>query len=349
MAEPIRVGLVGLGRAGNGMHRPELRSRQYKFRFYAVCDIIEERTTPFVEEFGSKPYTKLEDLLADPGVELVSIATRSCDHYRHAKMALQAGKDVMLEKPFAMSLAQAKELVALGSEPAGPHLYIRHNRRFECGFQQAMEIIDSGILGDVYEIKLTRNNYDRRCDWQTISRYGGGQLLNWGPHIIDHSLRFCGGDYVKLYSSLKHAAAAGDCEDHIKIVFTGVNGRIVDMEISGGAALPTPEYLIYGSKGAMVSEGGRFHLRYLDPAVKLSPVVADPETPGTGRGFGNKEPLTWIEKDVPIEGDGTARIWDALYESIRNGRKYPIGLDQATKVIEVIEKVKEGTIFQNNL
>ena len=99
----------------------------------------------------------------------------------------------------------------------------------------------------------------------------------------------------------------------------------------------------------MVSEGGRFHLRYLDPAVKLSPVVADPETPGAGRGFGNKEVLTWIEKDVPIEGDGTARIWDALYESIRYGRKYPIGLDQATKVIEVIEKVKEGTIFQNNL
>ena len=104
MAEPIRIGLVGLGRAGNGMHRGELRSRQDKFRFYAVCDIIEERTKPFVEEFGSKPYTKIEDLLADPEVELVSIATRSCDHYRHAKMALLAGKDVMLEKPFAKIL-----------------------------------------------------------------------------------------------------------------------------------------------------------------------------------------------------------------------------------------------------
>ena len=80
MAEPIRIGLIGLGRAGSGMHRGELRPRQDKFRFYAVCDIIEERTKPFVEEFGSKPYTKIEDLLADPEVELVSIATRSCDH-----------------------------------------------------------------------------------------------------------------------------------------------------------------------------------------------------------------------------------------------------------------------------
>jgi predicted dehydrogenase len=146
MSEPIRVGLVGLGRAGNGMHKKELGSRQDKFRFYAVCDIIEERTVPFVEEFGSKPYTRYEDMLADPQVELVDIATRSCDHFLHAKMALLAGKDVMLEKPFCMRKSEVDELIALGSQPAGPHLYVRHNRRFENGFVKAMEIIESGKL-----------------------------------------------------------------------------------------------------------------------------------------------------------------------------------------------------------
>ena len=92
MMKPIRIGLIGLGRAGNGMHRSELRSRGDKFQFAAVCDCIEERTAGFVEEFGSRPYTKIEDLLADPEVELVTIATRSADHYKHAKMALEAGK-----------------------------------------------------------------------------------------------------------------------------------------------------------------------------------------------------------------------------------------------------------------
>jgi predicted dehydrogenase len=183
--KPIQVGLVGLGRAGNGMHRPELRGRQDKFRFAAVCDIIEERTVPFAEEFGSKAYTRIEDLLADPDVELVTIATRSCDHFRHAKMALEAGKNVFIEKPFSMKSAEVRELIALGSEPAGPHLYVRHNRRFENGFQIAQQIIDSGKLGEVYEIRLTRNGYQRRNDWQTLSEFGGGQLLNWGPHIVD--------------------------------------------------------------------------------------------------------------------------------------------------------------------
>jgi predicted dehydrogenase len=344
---PIRIGLVGLGRAGGGMHRGELRSRQDRFRFAAVCDVIEERTKPFVEEFGSTPYTDYEKMLADPQVELVSIATRSVDHFRHAKMALLAGKDVMLEKPFCMHTAQAKELIALGSQPAGPHLYIRHNRRFEDGFNKAMKIIDSGKLGEVFQIYLSRNGYDRRCDWQTLSEFGGGQLLNWGPHIIDHSLRFCGGAYPEMYSAIRHVAAAGDCEDHIKIVFTGVNGRIVDMEISGGVAVPTPMYRIYGSRGSLVSADDGFHLRYLDPNVELPPVVADPETPGTKASFGNNEPLPWIEETVPAGCGGTSAIWDALYETIRHGAKYPIELSQAAAVIDVIERVKAGTIFEN--
>ena len=344
---PIRVGLVGLGRAGSGMHRPELRARQDKFRFAAVCDIIEERTVPFVEEFGAKPYTRIEDLLADPDVELVTIATRSCDHFRHAKMALEAGKNVFIEKPFSMKSAEVRELIALGSQPAGPHLFVRHNRRFEHGFQVAQEIIDSGKLGEVYEIRLTRNGYQRRNDWQTLSEYGGGQLLNWGPHIIDHSLRFCGGDYTTLYSEIRKVAAAGDCEDHIKIVFTGINGRIVDMEISGGVSIPTPEYMMYGTRGSLVSVGNKFHLRYLDPDIELPPVAADPNTPGTGASFGNSETLVWKEEDVDFGPGGPDCICDALYDSIRLGKPFPVTLEQAAKVIDVIETVKKGTIFEN--
>ena len=93
----------------------------------------------------------------------------------------------------------------------------------------------------------------------------------------------------------------------------------------------------------MVSEGGRFKLRYLDPEIQLSKVVSNPGTPVGG--FGNGEKLTWIEKYVDIKGDGTTRIWDALYESYRHGKAYPIKLEQATEVIRVIEQVKNGTIF----
>lgn len=349
MSTPIKIGLIGLGRAGYSMHTGELASRKDKFTFVAGCDIIPERAVAFAEEFGAKAYTDFNDLIADPEVELVDIATRSVDHLAHAKAALLAGKDVFLEKPFALNTAEASELIKLGSQPAGPHLYIRHNRRFEYGFEMVMEIINSGILGDVYQIKLCRNGYQRRNDWQTLKSSGGGQICNWGPHIIDHALRFCGGDYTELFTDLKQTAWLGDRDDHVKLVFRGVNCRIVDMEISGGAALPSPEYLVYGSRGALVSENGGFKLRYLDPEQPLPYAEVTGETWPQNAGFGNPEKLPWVEEFRPLPAtgdDGSARIWDHLYETIRTGKAFPVTLDQSYKAIEVIEKARLGTIFE---
>ena len=347
MSNPIRIGLVGLGRAGVWMHMHELETRKDKFQIVAVCDVIEERRNEWAEKLGAKAYASIEELVKDPDVELVDIATRSCDHYAHAKIALLAGKDVQLEKPFCTNAEEAAELVALGSQPAGPHLYIRHNRRFENGFEQVNKIIDSGIIGNVYQVKLARNGYDRRRDWQTLHEFGGGQLLNWGPHIVDHSLRFCEGSCSVLYSDIQHIAAGGDCEDHIKIVFTGANGRIVDMEISGGCATEVPEYTLYGSKGSLVSTKEGFKLRYLDPEVVLKPVVSDPATPGSAASFGSNEKLEWKEEVIPYEDYGDCpRIWDHLYEAIRNSKPFPVTLKEALDVITVITDVKSGTIFE---
>ena len=345
MSDPIKVGVVGLGRIGMSVHRECLKARPDKFTVVAACDLIADRRERYAKEFGCKTYENIEDMINDPEVEVVDIATRSCDHYKHSKMALLAGKSVLVEKPFCETYEQAKELVALGSEPTGPKIYVRHNRRFEEGFIKVNEIIDSGILGDVYEIRLTRNGYQRRNDWQTIKEFGGGQLLNWGPHIVDHAIQFCGGAYVKMFSDIKRVAAVGDAEDHIKLVFRGINGRIVDMEISGGVAMETPEYMIYGSKGSLISEGSTFKLKYLDPAVKLAKIEADPSTPN-GASFGNDEKLQWKEEVIQLEWtDKTDVVWDYFYEAYRNGKPYPITSAQAIETVRTIEQAKVGTIF----
>lgn len=347
MSNPIKVGVVGLGRIGMSVHFNAFKNNPDKYQVVAACDLIPERTAKYAEEFGCKTYEKYEDMLADPDVEVVDIATRSCDHYIHSKMALLAGKSVLVEKPFCMKYEEACELNRLGSQPSGPCIYVRHNRRFEEGFIKVNEIIDSGILGEVYEIKLTRNEYQRRNDWQTIKEFGGGQLLNWGPHIVDHSLRFCGGKYTKLYAEIKRVAAVGDAEDHIKLVFKGVNNRIVDMEISGGAALPTPEYVVYGTRGSLILENNVIRMNYLNPDVPLQDIKADPSTP-TGAFFGNEEVLQWVEKTITLsEEDQTNVIWDYFYETYRNNKPYPITPDQAAEVVRVLEEAKIGTEFEN--
>lgn len=346
MSEQIKIGVVGLGRIGMSVHRECLKARPDKFTVVAACDLIKDRCDRYAEEFGCRTYDDIGELINDPEVEVVDIATRSCDHYIHAKAALLAGKSVLVEKPFCMTYQQAAELVRLGSQPAGPKIYVRHNRRFEEGFIKVNEIIDSGILGDVYEIRLARNGYQRRNDWQTIKKYGGGQLLNWGPHIVDHALVFCGGRYEKMLSEIRRVTAVGDAEDHIKLVFRGVNGRIVDMEISGGVALPVPEYIVYGTRGSLIGENNTLRLKYLDPTVKLADIKADPATPGSGAAFGNSEVLVWKEETILLsQEDKTDVIWDYFYDAYRNNKPYPISSDQALEVVRVIEEAKLGTVF----
>ncbi len=343
--QPIAVGILGYGRAGCDMQAAELKGREGKFRIAAVCDLIPARREKAAAEHGCKTYARYEDMLADPEIELISIASRSCDHFKHAMLALRANKLVFQEKPLCSTFAEAKTLRA---EAAKHHdaLFMRHNRRFEPLFQHIREIIASGILGDVFEIKLRRNSYARRDDWQTLTKFGGGQLLNWGPHIIDHALRFLKTPPVSLWSDLKQVAAAGNCEDHLKIVMKNAKGLVVDLEISGGSAIGEPEYLISGTKGALKASGKTITLRYWDPKVKPVKRVASPDTPEAG--FGSKDNLAWIEQEIetsPKLKCSMTSVWDYLYEAVRKGKHYPITLDEAVAVMDIISRVKKGTPF----
>lgn len=342
---PIRLGMVGIGRAIWGMHCPELEGRKDKFVVVAACDTIAERRAQMAERYGCKTYERVEDLVLDPDVEIVDIATRSIDHFAHAKLAFEAGKDVLIEKPMCVSYDEASRLVEI-AEKCGKRLFVRHNRRFEPSFQHIREIIDSGLLGDVREIKLRRVGFQRRDDWQTLKSSGGGQLLNWGPHIIDHGLRLLGAPLASQFSDLKLIAALGDAEDHLKIVLRGENGRIVDIEISGGAAIGGPEYLVWGSRGALSCKGSDIRMKYLDPNVPLEDRAADPGTPGTT--FGTPEKLQWLDETFPAKPELAVdmnSIWDHIYQSYREGAPFPITTEEALEVMNVVSAAKEGAGF----
>lgn len=342
---PITLGIAGLGRAGIDMHLAELKGRERKFKVVAGCDTDVSRAKAAGRKYGWRMYTKVADMLADPAVEMIDIATRSCDHCKHAVAALKTGRDVFLEKPMCRTYDEAKKLRAAAKRAKGK-LYIRHNRRFEPAFQHIREIMASGILGDVYEIKLRRLSYSRRDDWQTLKRFGGGQLLNWGPHIIDHGLRLLESPLAGVWSDLKLVAAVGDAEDHIHVILTGKNGRTADIEISGGAAIPEPEYIVLGSRGGLTSDEQSIQLRYLDPRRKLKPRRANPGQPGSG--FGSGEDLKWIEKTIPVKPRkkvDMTMIWDDLYDAVRNRGKFPITLDESIEVMKVVDLARKGTKF----
>ena len=341
----IKVGIWGLGRAGYGMHVPELLSFGSEFDIVAGCDVDAARLKTFQAKVpGAVGYVDGDAFLADPNVELVAVAVRSAQHVDYAIRALKAGKYVVAEKPFALTLAGAKKLAREADKHPGC-LFVRHNRRFESAFNHIREIIASGILGEVYEIKLCRHNYQFRDDWQTLVGCGGGQLNNWGPHLVDHALCLLESPVESLWSDLKNVAALGDAEDHLKLVFRGRNGRVVDVEISGGIALPSPVYAVYGTRGSLISEDEQdIKLRYLDPSFKtLSRGTASSDTPPMTGGFGGSVAPKWIRKTIMVEpanGANTNDIYHSVFMSIRHKAAYPISIEEAVEVVRWTEQAK---------
>ncbi len=349
MSNPIKLGLVGIGRAGWGMHTNELAGKEDKYQYVAACDLLPERVDKMVEKYGCKGYSNIDDLLADPNVEIVCIATRSCDHFEHGVKVLKAGKDLLMEKPMGLTLKQAEELFAT-AKAEGRKIYMRHNRRFEAVFNEVKNTIESGVLGNVYEINISQGSFQHRDDWQTLSEFGGGQLLNWGPHIIDHSLRLLGSPLKKITGELKQVTAGGDCEDHVIAHYESESGRTVNMCISGGMALNMGrKFSVYGDRGSMVCDDFNIKMRYIDPELEIPPVISDPGTPGASFGasgtYASATEVKWIEKEYKLPGEDLTVIWDYMYESYRNGAEYPIKEEEALQVMKAAEAIRCGTKF----
>ena len=342
---PIKVGIWGLGRAGYSMHCKELDAYPEEFKVVAGCDLEQERLDRLTQRYPEcHVYLDGNAFLADPEVELVAVAVRSPQHVDYALRALEAGKIVFLEKPIALCMEGLAKLEAAVKKYPGK-LYFRHNRRFEIVFNRLLEFIHGGKLGRVYEIKLRRNFYQFREDWQAIRNCGGGQLTNWGPHLIDQSLQLLESPVKDLWSNLQLVTARGDAEDHLKIVFKGENGRVVDMEISGGVAITPPIATLYGTRGTAECTDKVMKLKYLKPDMEMPTYAAHPETPSLKAPFSGLVKPEFVEEELPVtsndeEGIDETGIYHKLYATIRDGKPFRIKPEEAFAVVEIMDRVR---------
>jgi scyllo-inositol 2-dehydrogenase (NADP+) len=346
---PIRVGIVGLGRAGLGMHVPELLQFPELFKIIAVCDPLKERRDIVVGKLpGCRTCRRFEDMLIDPDVELVDICTRSDDHKANVLLALKSGKWVNVERPFCLDYDEAM-IIRAAAIKSGNKLLVRHNYRYEAAFLQSKEVMESGVLGDVYDIKIRRGTFERRDDWQTVKRCGGGAALVWGPAFLDQAQVLLKTPPVKLFADFKREAAVGDAEDYFRIVMRNISGLTVDLEFSGARIGRDPLFLISGTKGEFRLYPGEAEgiIRGLDPQQKLSHRRSSVRTPDLDS-FGTPETLAWVETKVPVKPraeSGMALIWEQVFNTIRENKPYPIPLDEAIETMRLLSYARKESAF----
>jgi predicted dehydrogenase len=331
------------------MHCPELAQYPELFKIMAVCDPVKERRDLAVERYPEcRTYRRYEDLLADPDVELVDVATRSDEHSAHVMQALKTNKWVNVERPFCRDYDEAMVLRAAAIK-AGNRLLVRHNYRYEASFLQVKEVMESGVLGEIYDIKIRRGIYERRDDWQTVKRCAGGMALAFGPAFLDQALELLRTPPVKVWSDLKRVASVGDAEDYVRIILRNLAGVTVDLEISGGRIGPMPQFIVTGTKGdfTLYPDAAEGTLRHLDPKQKLARRRSSVRTPPLGS-YGTPETYRWIESRVPVKPkaeSGMTLIWEHVYAAIRENRPYPVSLDTAIETMRILSLVKKDSPF----
>jgi predicted dehydrogenase len=330
---PIKAGVVGLGRAGWDIHVARMREDD-RFQITAVSDLQEERRQEAAKEFGCATFGSIDELLKSADCEVVVVASQSADHAPHTIAALQSGRHVIVEKPMSLNVAEADQMIE-AAEKSGKKLFVHQNYRYHSDVRHIQEIIQSGLLGRVFEIRMRGLSFRRRNDWQTLQKYGGGNLNNTCPHFIDAALLLLESPVQRLFTDLQLTTDVGDADDHAKIVLKGENGGVIDLEVSTSCAFTEPKWTVLGTAGTLRSDGKTSEIKYFDPA-ELQPLEVT-EAPPEGRKYGNEDVLPWKEETRPSVGEVPTDFYDNVHSVLRENGKMDITPEEVREVMRVIE------------
>lgn len=344
-AQQITVGILGLGRSGWGIHAKGISDLPDQFRIAAVADPLPERQQEANEKFGCEVFNTPEELIAGSDVELVVVATPSHTHAPLAEQALAAGKNVVVEKPMAGSVAEIDKLSA-AAEKSGRILTAFQNQRLDPSFLAAKEVFDSGRIGEVVLIRRTVHRFQRRTDWQTLRSHGGGELPNTALHFLDQLLTLVPEDMpVEVLADLRQLNSAGDAEDHVKLTMRPESGPVLDLESTMLAATPQDSWYVIGSAGSITGSPSELTVKWTDLSA-LPPVEASADTP-EGRKYGNGETYEWQTEtiDVPPPNQRTQTYYGKLYATLREGAELFVTPSSVRRVSEIVDRARKQTNF----
>src|ERR1700686_2271599 len=181
----VRVGLIGFGLAGQAFHAAVIRG----VRGMELACILERKGTKAKEKYPEVRVARtIEELLSDKGIQLCVIATPNDSHFELARACLLAGRDVVVDKPFAPTLRESQELVRLAAERKRL-ITVYQDRRWDGDFGTVKKLVASGKLGTVveYECRFDRFRLEAKANaWRERADHpGAGVLFDLGPHVID--------------------------------------------------------------------------------------------------------------------------------------------------------------------
>ena len=247
----IRVAIIGYG--GMGSAHPRYISRVDTVECAGTYDIDPARMA-LAREKGIHTYASMEELLADPTVDVVTVATPNDQHKDICIACMRAGKSVICEKPVSLNSAELEEMIAV-SQACGVLFTVHQNRRFDEDFHIMKKIFDENILGRVYNIESrVHGSRGIPSDWRNKKECGGGMIFDWGIHLFDQMFMMMGTRKVKsLFCDLYHVTNE-ECDDGFKVIVEFEDGIKFHVEVGTSNFIPLPRWYMLGENGSAILE-----------------------------------------------------------------------------------------------
>ena len=239
------------GYGGMGHWHFEGICKTERVKFVGVYDIDPKRMELAKSEGFEKLYASYEELLADPDIDIVLVATPNNFHKPQVCQALEAGKAVVCEKPVAMSSAELQEMMDTAGR-TGSLFTIHQNRRADADYLAMREAAESGLLGKVFEIE-SRVTGSRGIPegWRQYAVAGGGMMLDWGVHLIDQLMMMNPTPVTSVYCDMYHVAYK-ECDDGFKLILKFEDGLMATVEVGTSHYIEAPRWYVCGDRGALI-------------------------------------------------------------------------------------------------
>ncbi|MDP6776386.1 MAG: Gfo/Idh/MocA family oxidoreductase [Candidatus Latescibacteria bacterium] len=351
----LKVAVIGQGRSGRQIHTSYL-SADKRFEIAAVVDLLKKRRDMAAADYGCDVYRDYRKMLERDDLDLVVNASYSYMHSPINLAILKAGHNLLSEKPLAPHAKDVDRLIRM-SKKTGKVFAIYQQSRYAPYFQQVQKVIKSGVLGRIVQISLQFNGHSRRWDWQTLTRRKGGNLLNTGPHPMDQALQLFGEGMPKVTCFMDNTEGSfGNAENHVKVLLSGKDRPLIDVEISSCCAYPPFTYQVYGSRGGLTATTSTAEWKYYK--IKESPkqkLILDPIEDAKGEPAYVREDLKWHTETwsadeekkrgatysaaaAPTQGGMTGKFYNMLHKTLTRGRPLEITPEQVRRQIAVIEE-----------
>ena len=335
----IQVGLASFGMSGKVFHAPILAHHQ-GFQLTKIVERSKNEATKIYPDITS--VRSFDELLLDDNIELVVVNTPDPTHFEYTRKALDAGKHVVVEKPFTQSIGQGEDLINL-SDKKNRILSVFQNRRWDGDFLTVRKVIENGWLGRLVEFEsnyMRYRNYIQPDTWKESLVQGIGLTYNLGSHMIDQAVALFGMPDA-VWADIGNLRTGTEIDDyyHIKLIYPEIK---VTLKASYLVREEGARYTLHGVNGSFLKYG-------LDPQEEMLKQGGNPSMHDWG-----KEPESqWgilntemnglhIRGKVETTPGNYAAYYDNIYDVIRHRAELEVTPKQALNVIQIIEAAMES-------